>query len=151
MNTMLRIPSESVHGLLSHSEGVHSLDKLIRDGRASSKRIRANETVIRRTSKATLIEWLDQAKRLWIAAEAHGLVGKRFTVFAEQIGIDRSRAYELLKLHPYRDPVLTRCGKEDHWPGWERCLSWFRPQPSIDHRADPTIATEVIAEIRLMP
>jgi hypothetical protein len=91
MCTMLRTPSESVHGLLSYSEGVPSLDKLVRDGRASSKRIHANETVIRRTSKATLIEWLDQAKRLWTAAEIHGLEGRRFTVFAEQIGIDRSR------------------------------------------------------------
>ena len=69
------------------------------------------KTVVRRTSKATLIEWLDQARRLWIAAETHGLVGKRFTVFAEQIGIDRTRAYELMKRYLYRDPVLTRCEK----------------------------------------
>ena len=34
------------------------------------------------------------------AAEHHDLKGKYFDVFARQIGIDRSSAYELLKLHP---------------------------------------------------
>jgi len=105
--------SGPIHGLLTTNRQVPSLDKLLRDGKASDKRIHANETIIRRTSKATLVEWLDQAQRLWTAAEIHGLKGKRFTVFAEQIGIDRTRAYELLKLYPYRDAVLTRCEKDD--------------------------------------
>jgi phage N-6-adenine-methyltransferase len=143
MNKTLRIPSESVHGLIPYSEAVPSLDKLMREGRASSKRIQSNEATIRRTSKSMLIEWLDQAQRLWIAAEIHGLAGRRFTVFAEQIGIDRSRAYELLKLHPYRDAVLTRCGKDDHWPGWERCLSWFRPEPTTEDDTEPTVPSEI--------
>jgi hypothetical protein len=153
MNVTLRLRGESVrgpvHGLLTPNGQIPSLDKLLRDGQASHKRIRENEMIIQRTSKATLIEWLDQAQRLWIAAEVHGLKGKRFTVFAEQIGIDRSRAYELLKLHPYRDAVLTRCEKEDRWPGWERSLSWFKPASAPDADADvvgdagPSIPAEV--------
>ena len=63
---------------------------------------------MRRFRKTVLIEWLDQAERLWIAAEKHGLKNKHFIVFAAQIGIDRSSAYELLKLHPNRKKVLAQ-------------------------------------------
>ena len=56
-----------------------------------------------------LIEWLDQAERLWIASEIHGLKDKHFVVFAAQIGIDRSSWYELLKLHPNRKQALAIC------------------------------------------
>jgi hypothetical protein len=38
---------------------------------------------------------------------------------ARQIGIDRSSAYELLKLHPNRQRVLEQCRKANHWPGWD--------------------------------
>ena len=65
-----------------------------------------------------LIEWLDQAERLWITAEIHGLKNKHFIVFAAQIGVDRSSAYKLLKLHPKRKEVLAQCKKHNHWPGW---------------------------------
>ena len=45
----------------------------VREGRASSRRIAEQEKSIRRFRKTVLIEWLDQAERLWIAAEIHGL------------------------------------------------------------------------------
>src|SRR5438874_1876787 len=96
-----------------------SLEELLRDGRASNRRIRRHETTLRRTSKERLTEWLDQAERLWVASKIHRLDGKRFTVFAAQIGIDRSSAFELVKLHCHRSVVLARCKREDHWPGWK--------------------------------
>jgi phage N-6-adenine-methyltransferase len=125
--------NESVHGLISYAGRLPTLDKLVRDGRASNQRIRAHETIIRRTSKAVLVEWLDQAERLWIAAEIHRLKGKHFEVFAAQIGVDRSSAYELLKLHPHRNAVLTRCAKENRWPGWGCALSWFKDAGDDDN------------------
>ena len=102
------------------------MNQLLREGRASCKRIRAHETGIRQFRRAVLTEWLDQAERLWTAAEVHKLKGKYFEVFALQIGIDRSSAYELLKLHPRRDDVLKQCRADNHWPGWEVCASWFK-------------------------
>ena len=102
------------------------MDQLLREGRASNRRIAEQEKGIKRFRKAVLLEWLDQAERLWIAAEMHGLVGKRFEVFAAQIGIDRSSAYELLKLHPHRNTILAQCREDNHWPGWEVCAGWFK-------------------------
>jgi phage N-6-adenine-methyltransferase len=102
-----------------------SLEELLRDGRASNRRIRCHEATLRRTCQERLTEWLDQAERLWIASKIHGLIGKRFTVFAAQIGIDRSSAFEVVKLHPHRTAVLDRCKREDHWPGWKVTLDWF--------------------------
>jgi phage N-6-adenine-methyltransferase len=107
------------------------LDQLLRDGRDSHQRIQEIGTGIRKFRKAVLTEWLDQAERLWIAAEHHRLKGKPFEGFAEQIGIDRSSAYELLKLHPNRQRVLTQCRKDNHWPGWEVCASWFKDGASV--------------------
>jgi phage N-6-adenine-methyltransferase len=105
---------------------IPSMAQLLQAGRASYRRIKDQEKGVRRLRKLILTEWLDQAERLWIAAEIHGLKGKHFTVFAHQIGIDRSSAYELLKLHDHRAEVLSRCRKENHYPGWEVCASWFK-------------------------
>src|ERR1700693_1938080 len=111
---------------------VPPLDHLLREGRASSRRINDHESGIRRFRKAVLIEWLGQAERLWIAAEQHKLKGKHFLVFATQIGIDRSSAYELIKLHPNRKQVVAHCRKENHWPGWEVCAGWFKADGAAD-------------------
>jgi hypothetical protein len=116
---------------------VPPLAQLLREGRASNRRIHDHTAGIRRFRKAVLIEWLDQAERLWIAAETHKLKGKYFEVFATQIGIDRSSAYELVKLHPDRKPVLARCRVDNHWPGWEVCAGWFKGKADIDHE-EPT-------------
>ncbi|MGP0003046.1 MAG: DNA N-6-adenine-methyltransferase [Acetobacteraceae bacterium] len=115
-----------LRNLSGRSGQVPPLDQLLREGRASSRRIAEQEKGIRRFRKTVLIEWLDQAERLWIAAEIHGLKNKHFIVFAAQIGVDRSSAYELLKLHPKRKEVLAQCKKHNHWPGWEICASWFK-------------------------
>ena len=114
---------------------IPSMAQLLQAGRASYRRIKDQEKGVRRLRKLILTEWLDQAERLWIAAEIHGLKGKHFTVFAHQIGIDRSSAYELLKLHDHRAEVLSRCRKESHYPGWEVCASWFKPDK--DHLSEP--------------
>ena len=105
---------------------VPPLDQLLREGRASNRRIQEHEKGTRSFRKLILTEWLDQAERLWIAAEEHALKGKHFHVFAAQIGIDRSSAYELLKLHPNRKEVLAQCRTDKHWPGWEVCAAWFK-------------------------
>ena len=101
------------------------MDQLLREGRASSRRISEQEKGIRRLRKTVLIEWLDQAERLWIAARYNGLKNKHFTIFAAQINIDRSSVYEPSKLHPNRKKVLAQCNKQNHWPGWEICAGWF--------------------------
>lgn len=112
---------------MSGSSGqIPPLDQLLREGRASKGRIAEQEKGIRRFRKAVLVEWLDQAERLWIAAKKHGLKNRRFVVFALQIGIDRTSAYELLKLHPRRREILAQCRKNNHYPGWEVCAAWLK-------------------------
>ncbi len=126
-----------------HARTPPSLEKLLRDGRASNRRIRLHETTLLRTSKERLTEWLDQAERLWIASKVHGLDGKRFTVFAAQIGIDRSSAFEVVKLHPHRIAVLAQCKREQHWPGWKVCLDWLKTtdvESTADIGLDPPIS-----------
>jgi hypothetical protein len=114
------------------------LNQLLREGRAANRRIHDHESGMRRLRKVVLIEWLDQAERLWIAAENHNLKGKHFEVFARQIGIDRSSAYALVKLHPHRRDVLAQCRTDNHWPGWEMCASWFKGAADIDHEPPTT-------------
>ena len=111
---------------------VPPLNQLLREGRASSWRIAEQTKGIRRFRKTVLIEWLDQAERLWIASEIHGLKNKHFVVFAAQIGIDRTTAYELLKLHPNRKKVLAICKAQNHWPGWAVCAGWFKADAGSD-------------------
>ena len=101
-----------LRNLSGRSGQVPPLNQLLREGRASSRRIDEQEKGIRRFRRIVLIEWLDQAERLWIAAEIHGLKNKHFLVFAAQIGMDRSSAYELLKLHPNRKKVLAQCQRK---------------------------------------
>ena len=94
------------------------MDQLLVDGRAEYRRIQG----IYKLRKDILIAWLRQAERLWIAAEVHGLKGPKFLTFAVQIGIDRSSAYELMKLHPRRPEILRQCRANNHWPGWETLI-----------------------------
>src|SRR5690348_13122955 len=64
-----------------------SLAVLRRDGRAAARRIAANEVNIQRKSKQNLFEWIEQAMRLWIAAECYGLKGGAYLAFAAAIGV----------------------------------------------------------------
>jgi phage N-6-adenine-methyltransferase len=106
-------------------------DQLLREGRAANRRILDYEKGIRSARKAILLEWLGQAERLWTAAEIHKLKGKHFEVFARQIGVDLTSAYRLLKLHSHRPEVIRQCRSDNHWPGWEPALAWFK-QPGDD-------------------
>jgi phage N-6-adenine-methyltransferase len=131
--------SVQLRNLSGRSGQVPPLDRLRREGRASKKRIAEQEKGIRQFQKTVLVEWLNQAERLWIAAEKHGLKGKHFIAFAKQIGIDRSSAYELLKLLPNRQRALDICRRHNHWPGWDICAGWFKADGGSDfEREAPT-------------
>lgn len=99
-----------------------------------------HDTRIHRSSKARLLEWLGQAERLWIAANIHGLKGPEFRQFASDIGVDRSSAYEVLKLHPHHRKIVSRCEQENHWPAWATCAEWFKQPPPADN---PPLLTKV--------
>lgn len=114
------------------------MNQLLRDGRDCHQRIKELGVGIRKFRKAMLTEWLNQAERLWIAAEHHGLKGKHFSVFAMQIGIDRTSAHELLKLHPHRKEVLARCQQKNDWPGWGVCAGWYKPDGQAEPSEAPT-------------
>ena len=80
-----------------------SLADLIRDGQAASERIK-------RHTRNALVEWLDQAERLYIAYSYHRVTGQRFADFARRIGVtDRATAYDLKLLTPHRQTILSRC------------------------------------------
>jgi phage N-6-adenine-methyltransferase len=106
----------------------------LRDGRAEHRRIQG----IYKLRKDALMAWLRQAERLFIAAEVHGLKGKHFRVFGEQIGVDRSSAYDLLKLHSRRKEIVAQCRAAGHWPGWE---TFIVRQQSDDDAAGESDAT----------
>lgn len=125
---------------LETEKPIPSLQQMVRDGRASMDRAR-------RGTQVALIEYLDQAERLWLARTHYGLGGDRYVAFAASIMISRSDAFELVKLHPHRAAVLARVFAEDEaakakgigytYPGWKRCLSWFKPKtPKEEADAD---------------
>ena len=113
---------------------IPSIQELLAEERNASDRIQKLDGDIAHLRKSILLEWLGQARRLWIAAERHRLKGKHFSVFAMQIGIDRSSAYELLKLHPHRAEISKRCRCANHWPGWEVVAGWYKGDKN--HMAD---------------
>ena len=104
------------------------LAQLVRDGREDSLKHK------QRTREA-LDYWFRQSERLNIARKQYRLRGDRFRHFANRIGVDRSSAFELVKLHQHQAPILSRCldeaaqaaarGEVYHWPGWGIALSWF--------------------------
>jgi hypothetical protein len=78
---------------------------------------------------------LAQSERLNIARMHYQLRGYRFRDFARRIGVDRSSAFELVKLHRHRAAILSRCldeqarsgarGEPYSYPGWQTALGWF--------------------------
>ena len=78
---------------------VPTLAEMIRDGQASHAKIR-------RLTQEALIEWFAQSERLNIARTHYHLRGDRFRDFARRIGVDRSSAFQLVKLH--------RASRRDH-------------------------------------
>ena len=113
---------------------IRSIQELLAEERNASDRIQKLDGDIAHLRKSILLEWLGQARQLWIAAERHRLKGKHFSVFAMQIGIDRSSAYELLKLRPHRAEISKRCRCANHWPGWEVVAGWYKGDKN--HMAD---------------
>jgi phage N-6-adenine-methyltransferase len=107
---------------------VPTLAEMIRAGRISADKIK-------RASKDALLEWFAQSERLNIARSHYKLRGDRFVDFAKRIGVDRSSAFELVKLHLHRVAILDRCldlqrgsgrGSAFVYPGWENALGWFK-------------------------
>ena len=139
---------------------VPSLAQMIIDGQESDRRIR-------RASKESLDEWFKQSERLTTARMHYGLRGDAFVEFASQIGIDRSSAFDLVKLWKHRTRILQRCidaadvaaraGEPFHYPGWRTALAWFeegrRPNttafqnlPNSDERPVPQFVFDWIAQ-----
>jgi hypothetical protein len=119
---------------------IPTLSDMIRDGQASHAKIR-------RSTQQALVEWFAQYERLNIARTHYGLRGDRFRDFAKRIEIDRSSAFELVKLHQHRAAIMSRCldeqerataGGEPHsFPGWETALVWFEQMGG--HRHPPMV------------
>ena len=121
------------------SPRIPTLAEMIRDGQASHAKIR-------RSTQEALIEWFAQSERLNIARTHYGLRGDRFRDFARRIGIDRSSAFQLVKLHQHRAAIMSRCldqqeqatvrGEPYAFPGWETALGWFE---GAGHRHPPIV------------
>jgi hypothetical protein len=84
---------------------------------------------IKQGTHRALTEWLKQSERLVIARDHYHLTGPRWVDFAGRLGVDRSSAYQLAKLFPYKANILKRCRAEGRYPGWETCLHWHLPDP----------------------
>jgi phage N-6-adenine-methyltransferase len=111
---------------------VPSLSQMIREGQQSAERIK-------RATRNALMEWFAQSERLNIARIHYAFRGTRFTEFADQIGVDRSSAFQLVKLWRHRAKILSQCLDEGRYYGWETCLYWHEPPPrhwSLTHKPD---------------
>jgi phage N-6-adenine-methyltransferase len=98
---------------------------------------------IKQSTQTALLEWFAQSERLTIARDHHGLRGARWIDFAGRLGVDKSSAYQLVKLHAFRTEILKRCRDEGRWPGWETCLYWYARDPRKTwHRAPFTASTD---------
>jgi phage N-6-adenine-methyltransferase len=134
--TVRRRAKES--GIRTPGPRIPTLADMIRDGQASHAKIR-------RSTQEALIEWFAQSERLNIARTHYQLRGDRFRDFARRIGVDRSSAFELVKLHRHRAAILSRCldertqttarGEPYSYPGWENALGWFEGNGRRRHPA----------------
>ena len=107
---------------------IPTLARMIQNGRASAAKIK-------RASQEALIEWLAQSERLNIARTHYHLRGARFIDFAKRIGVDRSSAFELVKLYKHRAAIMSRCldmaeqaaarDEQFDYPGWRTALEWY--------------------------
>jgi phage N-6-adenine-methyltransferase len=114
-----------------------TIARLKREGKASAARIVASEGDIMRFSRDVLSEWFDQAHRLAVAREHHGLRGTAFREFAKSIGVGSSDAFKLEQLDGHRDAVFAECektatdalarGVDFRWPSWRRALEIALP------------------------
>jgi len=143
--------------LSEHTDSLPSLIQLRITGKADSERIAAHEKIIAINHRARLILWFAQAARCKIAAIDHGLKGADFENFATDIGIDRSTAYDLVKLAPRCSKLLKRFEKEERWPSLPDALieAKIRKMPYHLRRplhdvvfTDPKLTKRLIAHFR---
>ena len=112
------------------TSAIPTLSQMIREGQRSAAKIK-------RATKEALVEWFAQSERLNIARTHYHLRGARFIDFGRRIGIDKSSAYQLLKLSKHRTAILTRCEDEGRYYGWETCLYWFERNPDLSWHRSP--------------
>jgi hypothetical protein len=137
MTTITRRRSKESGIRISDSARIPTLSEMIRDGQASLGRIK-------RSTREALVEWFAQSERLNIARTHYGLRGDRFRDFARRMGVDRSSAFELVKLYRHRAAIMSRCLDEQEqaaargapyaFPGWETALGWFEAQVTATRR-----------------
>ena len=94
-----RRPKES--GIRTNLSRIPTLAEMIRDGQASHSKIK-------RATQEALIEWFAQSERLNIARKIMGCVATASAI-SPRIGVDRSSAFELVKLHAHRAAIMSRC------------------------------------------
>src|ERR1700693_545372 len=123
-----RRPAESVNT----DSAIPTLSQMIIAGQQSAG-------LIKRGTENALHLWFAQSERLNIGRSHYGLRGGRFTDFADRIGVDRSSAYQLVKLWHHRAAILSRCLDEGRFFGWETCLYWFERAPRHWNRTYPRI------------
>jgi site-specific DNA-methyltransferase (cytosine-N4-specific) len=116
-----------------HTLGVPTLSQMVRDGKA--------DTIQHgRRTRESLDYWFRQAERLNIARAHYELRGTRFTDFARRIGVDRTSAFQLIKLYKHRAAILSDCREEQDratkrgeyyfYPGWRTALERHADKPS---------------------
>jgi phage N-6-adenine-methyltransferase len=116
---------------IAEKSDVPTLTQMISDGQRSHKKIK-------RASQESLKEWFAQSERLNIAKSHYKLKGARFIDFARRIGLDKTSAFDLVKLHKHRAAITSRCldeaetaaqhGEQFQYPGWRSALEWFEPK-----------------------
>jgi phage N-6-adenine-methyltransferase len=143
---------------LSKRNKALSLDQLVREGKACAVAIAKAKASTLDTSRISFRGHLDQATRLWMAAEGgimeNGkpiiLKGPKFSAFAKSIKIGRTIAYRMVKLHPRRRQI-TAWGKDiasgGHWPGLKSILATFG---GSDH-SSPERTTSQASDRSLQP
>jgi hypothetical protein len=125
MRTITKLRRNSA---LRKNADVPTLAQMISEGQKSFAKIR-------RSSQEALQEWFAQSERLKIAMQHYRLKGESFIDFARKIGVDKSSAYNLVKLWKHRAAITSRCLDEAEkaaarrepfqYPGWLTALSWF--------------------------
>jgi hypothetical protein len=130
---MPRALTEPESAMRTRGPDVPTLSKMVRDGRA--------DTIQHgRRTRESLDYWLRQSERLNIARTHYGLRGTHFTDFARRIGVDRSSAFELVKLYKHRATILSDCSVEQEravgrgetylYPGWRTPVERLEVKPS---------------------
>jgi DNA modification methylase len=140
----LQVTTESVHTDRLRKGNAPSLAQLQREGAADAIKIKRHEKTHRRT--AMLLRF-KQIERLWIAAEVHKLKGPAFVGFAAGLNVDRSSAYDLLKVYPRLDELRQRFKTENSWPTLPELIEIVLPNRKRDRHQEVVALKEYVAEL----